>query len=353
VAAVKGISVSPPVADFTAASYGLTAARVSAIKNAGFNTLRMFVDMSEIISTPSTLTSKWVPWIQKGIDTGLRVIVCVSGSPSWDKSTGTNNWKTATASIASALTSNWTPDKIAFDIVNEPFGYTGSEWETYFAPLFWNAARIAAPDLTLIVQGGGGWFGNFPNFNAGAFDDNTMFSFHPYEVGEFTHRFNYDDMPRLTFPISDYAGGKTQMIADITAAVNANSGLTGAQKTTRISDYSTLANYLFSGVGYGKEWLNQSWATIDTWAAQNRIDPRRIIAGEFGASGDFNFNGKPGVSLQSRVNFYRATRELLEARGYGGYVAHQAMGDFNIFQQTAVGTHGDTLIPEIVTALFG
>jgi hypothetical protein len=45
-------------------------------------------------------------------------------------------------------------------------------------------------------------------------------------------------------------------------------------------------------------------------------------------------------------------RVQTEANNFAGWVVHQAFGDFNLFQQTLVGEHGERLIPELVEALF-
>jgi hypothetical protein len=84
------------------------------------------------------------------------------------------------------------------------------------------------------------------------------------------------------------------------------------------------------------------------------INPKRIIAGEFGVVSEFNYNGTPALKdVASRAHFMRKIREQTQANRYAGWVVHQAFGDFNLFQQSAVGEHGDRLIPELVEALFG
>jgi hypothetical protein len=347
---VKGVNIAPPTSDFTADAYGLPPERVAALQEAGFNTVRMFLDAAEVASDPTTLANKWMPWIQSAVDMSMRVVLVMGGSPSWDKSTGTASWTTAVANTAAAIAARWAPETVALEVVNEPYG--ASDFETYFAPIFWQAARTAAPNLTIIVQSNAGYYGSVPNFVPADFDANTMFAFHPYEVGEVTHHFNYPDLPVLPFPITDYAGGQTQAQIDMEALVNADGSLTSGQKAARIATYTSLFDYLWGYGTFNKDWIAGNFATVDAWVTANNIDPRRVFVSEYGICSNLNFNGAGGPTTAARAKFYRAVRELVEQRGWAGWVAHQALGDFNLFQESAVGTQGTALIPELVDALF-
>jgi hypothetical protein len=210
-----------------------------------------------------------------------------------------------------------------------------------------------ASELAVVVQSAsGGWSETIPNFDLAAFDENTMFCFHFYIPGEFTHQgINYPDFYGVPFPITRYPGGKRRMLTDIFARLASDAQLGAAEKQKLEANYRGVIDYLWDGESpLDRSWVK--WPKLDKWIAANRVDPARLLCGEFGVDGTYNFNGAPGADLLSRANYMRAVRENVESRGFGGWIAHQAMGDFNIFEQSSVNRHGDTLIPELVQALF-
>jgi hypothetical protein len=104
------------------------------------------------------------------------------------------------------------------------------------------------------------------------------------------------------------------------------------------------------GRAFGAE-LGQM-AKVCRWIAANRVDPARLRWAEFGVDGAFNSNGAPGADLRSGANYMLSVREIGESRDFRGRIAHQAMGDFDLFEQSSLSRHGDTLIPDLVEALF-
>jgi hypothetical protein len=98
--------------------------------------------------------------------------------------------------------------------------------------LFFSDIRNAAPILTVVVQSSSlGWAETIPNLVAGDFDDNTMFCFHFYIPGEFTHQgVKYPHFYGVPFPITRYPGGREAMEATILARVGADCLMDDRQK---------------------------------------------------------------------------------------------------------------------------
>jgi hypothetical protein len=261
--------------------------------------------------------------------------------------------------VARRIHDEFGADTVAFEIMNEPpdeaeLAKLGlRSWSTHFAPLFYRDIRQVAPNMTVIIQSSaGGWSEAIPKLRTLDFDSNTIFSFHFYTPGEFTHQGSHHDvLYGVPFPISGYVGGKDQMWKEVEARIAAKFVGDPNGEKSALQQYSKLLDYLwYPPDPLGPTWIR--WPKLDNWIRQERVNPRRILCGEFGVVSDINFNGKPGTDLTSRVNYMRTVRSEVESRGFCGWVAHQAMGDFNLFEQQSISRHGYRLIPELVDALF-
>ncbi len=369
---IKGIGTVAPIRDWAAGPYGLTPRRTAALREAGFNTLRVFVSLKAFLAAqdaglgidPAKVTARWIDYVKHGTDAGFRVLV------SWDSTfeerlvvlgggEATARFRRALAAISRGLAETFDPTVVALEVMNEPpeesrLANMGlKSWTSTFAPLFFSDIRSVAPLLTVVVQSeSGGWTETIASFDPTAFDDNTMFCFHFYKPGEFTHQgVKYRDFYGVPFPITRYPGGKAAMEAAILARVAADPGIGEAQKKALSAQYRGVIDYLWwPNSPLGPKWIE--WPKLDAWIADRRINPRRILCGEFGVVSNLNFNGSPGTDLLSRATYMRALRQAVESRGFGGWIAHQSFGDFNLFQQTSVSRTGDALIPELVDALF-
>ncbi len=358
---IKGIDITPPVNDWEAPAYGMTQTRLTALSAAGFNTLRIWISLDEFLAPPVSMEatlSRWIGYIDRAAQTGFRVHVAWAST--WEERIALVNepaqqarFHYALNRLCSAMGSYFSKQQVALEMINEPPGeqLTPGYYRSA-APGWHSACRSKAPDMTIILQPEAGWHGALNRFNLSDFDANTMFSFHPYAPGEFTHQ-GIGSQPHLynvPMPITRYVGGQTQMVADVSARVNADPHLSSEQKKSEIARYSRLINDLW--YDNGSRW--EDWSELQRWVVSSGINPKRIIAGEFGVVSEFNYNGTPALKdVASRAHFMRKIREQTQANQYAGWVVHQAFGDFNLFQQSAVGEHGDRLIPELVEALFG
>jgi hypothetical protein len=357
---IKGIGVSPPISNWEAPAYGLTQARLDALEQAGFNTLRIWISLEEFLAPPVSMEatlSRWTGYISRAAETGFRVQV--SWASTWEQRIAVINEPTtgarferALGTLCGALHGSFSEEQVALEMLNEPPGeQLAPSYYTSVAPGWYSACRSKAPNLTIILQPEAGWHGALGYFNLSQYDANTMFAFHPYAPGEFTHQ-GTGSQPHLynvPMPITRYAGGKVQMLADVSARIEADTTLTPERKVEEISRYGRIIDHLWWNDG--ARW--EDWTELQRWVDSSGINPRRIIAGEFGVVSEFNYNGTPALpDVASRAYFMHKIRVQTEANNFAGWVVHQAFGDFNLFQQTSVGEHGEHLIPELVEALF-
>ena len=357
---IKGIGVSPPVDDWDAPAYGLNQARLDALRAAGFNTLRVWISLREFLAPPQSMAAtvtRWMAYVDRAAQAGFRVQV--SWASTWeeriavinDPATG-KRFHAALDALCGAMSKGFPAQEVALEMLNEPPGEDiAPDYYSTAAPGWFATCRAAAAQLTIILQPEAGWHGALGRFDLDQYDSNTMFSFPPYAPGEFTHQ-GTGSQPHLygvPMPISRYPGGKAQMLADVSARVHADQRLTEQQKIAEIVRYTRLIDDLWWD--NGSRW--EDWTELQRWVASSGINPRRIIAGEFGVVSELNYNGIPALpDVASRANFMRKVREQTETNRFAGWVVHQALGDFNLFQQNSVGEHGDVLIPELVDALF-
>ena len=170
--------------------------------------------------------------MRHGVVAGFRVLV--SWNSSFDDrltllagSRATDRFRRALAAISQGLAKAFDPSVVALELMNEPpeeerlSALRLRSWSSTLAPLFFSDIRNAAPNLTVVVQSASlGWTETIPNLVAGDFDDNTMFCFHFYTPGEFTHQgVKYPHFYGVPFPITRYPGGREAMEATILARV--------------------------------------------------------------------------------------------------------------------------------------
>lgn len=358
---IKGISISPPVDDWNTDAYGMTEARLDALREVGFNTLRTWISLAEFLYPPASMeqtVGKWMAYIDHSAQAGFKVKV--SWASTWEERLRVINdpatrdrFHMALRALCGALNNQYAASQVALEMLNEPPNEDlAPGYYSFAAPGWFRTCRDAGPELTIIIQPVGGWHGAMPSFSLEDYDWNTIFSFHPYSPGEFTHQ-GIGSQPHLypvPMPITRYVGGRSQMIADTEAKVHNDHYLSAQQKLAEVARYTHLINFLWWK--NGSEWEN--WDHLEDWVSESEINPRRVMVGEFGVVSQFNFNGTPALAdVSSRAHFLRKIRDQTEANDFSGWVVHQALGDFNLFEQTDVGEHREKLIPELINALFG
>lgn len=353
-ASIRGIDAVPPVDRFDAPSYGLTPPRIGALRTAGFNTLRLWPVLGEFLDAGKNLaavTRRWLDFTHRGVGAGFKVMLCFGGDWSvqrraCDGGDGSRAFHVALTALAFGLAAEFAPDEVAIEFFNEPPDEVAA-----FSPAFVSTVHTAAPRVLVVLQGGGGWSENLPLFDPAAFSENTGFAFHFYNNGLFTHQgAAYRYLDRVPFPTVGAAETPDAMLARALARIAADKSLSAADRAAQIAYYRLNVPAVFwdkSSDGAG--WFQ--WPKLDAWRKAKGLDSRRIICTEFGVTGDFNFTGLKGADEASRARWMKAARIRFEQAGFG-WVVHQAMGDFNLFEQTGVHQHGSKLIPSFVAALF-
>jgi endoglucanase len=365
----RGINVYPPHGNWRASTLGLTIGRRNALRFAGYDTLRIWLDMPAMMAAApgAQLTEaigKAVRWVQHAIDDGFKAVVAYD-FPWADRlavmvrdSAAHKKFLTVNAELAAALQASIPLSKIVLQFHNEPpFANdvpqpTYLNYATEFAPAVWRAIRQDAPGLTVCVSADDmGWTGALGRLDPARFDANTMFAFHFYNPGEITHHntnWNARHLPPMPWPITFYPGGKVALIAAMEALVDADPA--ESNKSARKSNLTGTINWLWDWGGT-PALIREEFDIAASWADANRIDRSRMICTEFGFIGEHHWDGSTGYrNLDSRARYEKAVRDALVDRGFG-WTVYQCLGDFNHFEQTDVRQANDRLVVQLTEAL--
>lgn len=362
-----------------AQNHGFPEARRRAALEAGFNTIRLFLDAGPFMDAqlPGALNSTegllalMVENVGHFVAAGFKVVLNVNAelsppNPAFSRAAvldgpeGENFllYARALGEISEAVGRRFSPPEVAIELINEPlYSWEWGErapWPVQAAAL-WRKAREAAPRHSLIVQGrDAGYYGALVEFDSDDFDTNTIFCFHPYDPGGFTHQGigKNRGLSGLVFPASQHPGGVQAARASMREAVAQLPGLSADRHAALIRHHEAeLENIFYARDPMSEERMDRAWRIIDEWIERRGVSPLQVLAGEFGVTGDHNRDGSRGADPASRARFYRAVRSNVERRGFAGWIAWQSVGDFNLFEQAGPDQHGDRLIPELAAAL--
>lgn len=396
---IRGLGVTPPsywakadAADprryrrrpydgrWDAQNFGFPEGRRRAARRAGFNTVRLFLDAGPFmdartpsaLNSPAELSSLVLAEIGNFVAAGFKVVLNVNAeiappNPAFARAAvldgpdgpGFRAYSAALGDVCAQVATAFTPRQLAVELFNEPL--YAWEWGNRApwvrqARALWQAARAAAPAHTLVVQSrDAGFYKALAEFNPRDFDANTIFCFHPYEPGGFTHQGIGPNrgLSRISFPADQHEGGLQRALADMQNAVDRLDDLDDTERAALVRhNTDELRNIFYPAAPMSAERIDQEWRVIDRWIAERAVSPRQVLAGEFGAVGDFSQAGTLGADLSSRAHYYRAVRQAVERRGFAGWIAWQSVGDFNLFEQSSLTEHGDDLIPALAAALF-
>jgi len=347
---------------------------LASLRQAGFNGVRLAVDPAPLMAVDDAQRDRWIAQVVAAtrhlVRNAFRVVVDIHPSrrsmmpgfadtdlidgPSGPKF---NRLVTLETRIAEALTQEFAPGDVAFELFNEPPDHAAfrkrTAWSGQLQALF-QKIRKAAPGLTLIVSGADfGGVEGLTGLDPAAFDSDTMFSFHSYHPMMFTHQSVYAEylspfeaihyMHRLPFPPRQDA--RDRAMRSTQAAIDAARDLSDAERTRiAASARKLLANYFDTPMDAA--WIRKQVAQVATWSKRHGVAPRQVIWGEFGAWGDFG--SLQGADLESRAQYLRAARQTAETFGFNWAVwelsnPHTAWGITNRFGRPA---------PELLSALF-
>ncbi|MET4375021.1 hypothetical protein ABIA99_007754 [Bradyrhizobium sp. LB12.1] len=362
---IKGINVNPPFDSWGAAKDGLTANRIAALKFAGYNTLRLWIDLESLLRPSpdlATAVAANIAFVRNAILNGFKAVVTFATTPELRLSVmnpvGDYYLYLAACVALGAELSSAFGESVAFEVMNEPptkldvatAGYP--DYATAFCPAVFKAVRAAAPQLWLIFESSDLGYAPFlADFNPDGFDARTAYAAHGYDPGEFTHQGLarlWKHIDRLPWPVTDYPGGIIQAKADMVEKVNADSTLTFGQKSSLITANTSRLDSLFGWNGQTTYFggLNNA---LEKWRRRHGIDSNRIIFTEFGVVSSDNYDDTPGADLTARVAYEKARRQDFESRRYG-WIVYQALGDFQHFEGTP-SNQGERLIVELTEAL--
>lgn len=363
---IKGIGINAVNDDYENPVGGITPIRAKNIAAAGFNTHRCWIALADFLRPPVSLdqtVADAVSYVRKTVEStagDFRAIVAIgSGTDRVDVTAAINDttiaatWVTALTALATALAANFDETKVALETLNEPpTTDLAPTLYTTTMPLWFKTIRAAAPKMTIILQAAEGYRQELPNLNVADYDANTLYSFHPYNLGEFTHQGinanpnNYD----IPYPPTRIVGGLAKAIDVMTQRVNRDTTITtDAARTAEIARYTTILTWaIFTG---WQTW--EDWTALKAWQVAQGLEPWQLLAGEMGIVSQFNDNGNEAMpDVATRANWLRLLRVQCDTLGFAGWVLHQMYYSFNIWQQTAFNTHLDDIIPEIQAAMF-
>lgn len=215
--------------------------------------------------------------------------------------------------------------RIALEVFNEPpYGYdaaTAARWIKMLRDMH-GRARQAHPDLPLVLSGAaGGGVRGLLDIDATAFkDDNIYWSFHYYSPHVFTHQgvvTSQDNMRHFRYlselPYPSTAGAQAFAELSVRQAIISDASLTGVQRTQMEgAAISTVREYLKADIGAAM--IAADFEQAAQWAARNKVDPSRMLLGEFGAARR-NEKGN-GALNRHREAWLSDVRKEAERRGY-------------------------------------
>ena len=251
-------------------------------------------------------------------------------------------------------------DRIALELMNEPqYGWdpaTAERWQRMLEQLY-GAARIAAPNMPIVVTGArGGDDKGLIAVNPAPFDGNTLYSFHYYRPYEFTHQGVKSTQPSARYwqfisglPYPAQSGDPDRIWQGIERNIISSKGLDGTEKLQTLREVrARVARYIDGG--FGRAQIAADFTAISDWAKRHGIAPSSILLGEFGVTRTYGFyRASDPVSQGAWLHDIRREAESRGFRwafwaltGYGGMalVASDGSTSLDAVSVRALGLHG-------------
>ncbi len=312
-------------------------ARRALIKATGFDVYRLVVDPGPLLSAANDeIVANFLTQITESIidlvNVGLLVIFDVhvnGGHPvaGWsniDLTDGIAGPKfqrlvEIERRIAAAIEAINKPTQICLELFNEPpiaSKIAGDRWPTQLEYLF-KAVRGAAPNVTLIVGGGGfnsvddRW--GLISLDPKAFDQNTIYSWHGYEPNQFTLQGqigHYQYIHRLPFPPKK--ADKEIAIRSLIDSIEADKSLSDRESAAKIA-YFTKGRHkegldAYFDIPQDETYIAKQIKKVTDWADNHGVYRLQLMNGEFGCNGDFR--GTVAATLESRVNSFKRSESF-------------------------------------------
>jgi endoglucanase len=308
------------------------------VKDAGFDFVRLTIDPAIFLSNRRPeKTKRLLAGVRAAIAeiraAGLKVNVDMHSIPRDGNNPGTDQVLASTALFDQYLevvtdigkvVAEYPINDVSFEPLNEPtidctYDLNGANprWPNMLKRLH-ETSRKAAPRTTLVLSGAcwGGSDGLVALKPAAIKDDNIIWSFHSYDPFVFSHQgasWTEDVVgyvSGLSFPPVKGSKGKVMKaaLAQIKAAdVSAN------RKKVLIKDLQVYLDRYYEK-GAPQVDAKAPFVQVAAWAKKNKIEPSRILLGEFGAIRGDKF--APHTD-EARAPLVKLIRSEAEARGYG------------------------------------
>jgi aryl-phospho-beta-D-glucosidase BglC (GH1 family) len=250
--------------------------------------------------------------VRQVMDTGLAVVIVLQPDSEFKEKTLSNDalvgqLATFWVSLASYF-SNVSPDRIFFEVMNEPELTDSLRWQGIQAKLA-AAIRTGAPQNTIIAVGGR-WSSleGLVSLEPLA-DRNVIYSFHYYEPHLFTHQgatwgsYSWYWIKGLRYPSSPLEAANV------------------ASLIPEPVDRLTIIRYGYES--WGADRIRSEISQARIWAQANGVP---VICGEFGVY-------RPGARSEDRVAWITDVRTALEHSGIG-WAIWDYRGNFGVVERT-------------------
>jgi hypothetical protein len=318
---------------FAGARYRIDDAMIAAIKDAGFDFVRLTVDPGPFLffqgAERDAVDAILIDRIRRFREAGLAVVVDFHPNEQharYNPATLTDendkfpDYVKLIAREARSIAAAFA-DGVALEPMNEPqSGYRLWEhgvWARMQEELV-AAIRKESATLPIIVTGdrGGGLEGLLAlDPEDLASDPNVFFSFHYYKPYEFTHQstgWGRPEWPYLShMPYPADAARVEKALAAAQKAMDARMAV-GERQQLMADLRQALQAYSQAATRDG---IDADFTTVSDWARRHGIAPQRIFLGEFGAV--TNKRGSDVIDTADRLHWLGDIRQSAEAAGFG------------------------------------
>ena len=265
----------------------------------GFTHVRLPIEMAPAFGTDDTsrhMRDLYVQGIERLLAVGLAVVVDLHPTDAEKRAVAANPAILAEGwSRFARFLSRFPPEKIAFEVMNEPHPMRGWQWHAIQAPAV-KAIRLAAPAHTIVVNPGN-WsgIGEFAGF-AALQDHNLVYAAHVYDPALFTHQgatWAWD----IATAVKDLPWPVKAVDADNRARASATAGRPA----------EVLKDQIAKGV-MDRPAMHRNLDRLAAW--QKRNNGVFVWIGEFGVYRKF-------APREARLAWHLAHRTAFEQRGWG------------------------------------
>lgn len=359
---INGLVLDYPDGTPEDADEGFPTARRAELLDAGVTDARLFFDTEALYDAANeaariVVINGWSDEIAVFVTAGFRVIVCWTPNNA-DKAAVQASMATYNGysdEIATILAADFTPAEVAFMPFNEPV--TDAAWGPTSAPALVSAIRAVAPLHRIFITPENGHLAGVDAMAVAMFADrNVSLAVHEYRNTSITHPKSLEGVDRLTWPLTDYPGGKAAVLADMGRKLTElgydieDAGVGEALYDSNAAELSFVYDF-----APGETEMLADWTDLAAWADTNGIPRVNVVVTETGIEGHYILGPALGQDLSMRAAFLTSVKSVIDGLGFGGIIGHKALGDafsfFNYTTHAGVLTWTNYLTPELATAM--